>query len=74
MFLHHWQQDKSSRNFSTNLLCGPLTLLSIDLLVVFIHFRFGEVSEWCGKPAVKVAVTVDAHAVVKLVMERLIDS
>ncbi|XP_022974001.1 probable uridine nucleosidase 2 [Cucurbita maxima] len=36
--------------------------------------RFGEVSEWCDKPTVKVAVTVDAPAVVKLVMDRLIDS
>ncbi|XP_070660855.1 probable uridine nucleosidase 2 isoform X5 [Malus domestica] len=36
--------------------------------------RFGEVTEWCDKPTVKVAVTVDAHTVVKLVMERLIES
>ncbi|XP_022929936.1 probable uridine nucleosidase 2, partial [Cucurbita moschata] len=36
--------------------------------------RFGEVSEWCDKPTVKVAVTVDAPAVLKLVMDRLIDS
>ncbi|KAL0551347.1 hypothetical protein IC582_010433 [Cucumis melo] len=36
--------------------------------------RFGEVSEWCDKPTVKVAITVDAPAVVKLVMDRLIDS
>lgn len=34
--------------------------------------RFGEVSEWCDKPTVKVAVTVDAPAAVKLVMDRLI--
>ncbi|KAG2728310.1 hypothetical protein I3760_01G199200 [Carya illinoinensis] len=36
--------------------------------------RFGEVTEWTDKPTVKVAVTVDAPAVVKLLMERLIDS
>ncbi|CAN6681506.1 hypothetical protein ACFX13_017646 [Malus domestica] len=36
--------------------------------------RFGEVTEWCDKPTVKVAVTVDAPTVVKLVMERLIES
>ncbi|XP_021814135.1 probable uridine nucleosidase 2 isoform X1 [Prunus avium] len=36
--------------------------------------RFGEVTEWSDKPTVKVAVTVDAPAVVNLVMERLIDS
>ncbi|TQD83669.1 hypothetical protein C1H46_030783 [Malus baccata] len=36
--------------------------------------RFGEVTEWCDKPTVNVAVTVDAHTVVKLVMERLIES
>ncbi|KAF5466159.1 hypothetical protein F2P56_016111 [Juglans regia] len=36
--------------------------------------RFGEVTEWTDKPTVKVAVTVDAPAVVKLLMERLMDS
>ncbi|KAL3835123.1 hypothetical protein ACJIZ3_009859 [Penstemon smallii] len=36
--------------------------------------RFGEVTEWSDKPSVKVAVTVDAPAVVKLVMERLMKS
>ncbi|KAF7809567.1 putative uridine nucleosidase 2 [Senna tora] len=36
--------------------------------------RFGEVNEWSDKPTVKVAVTVDAPAVVKLVMDRLMDS
>ncbi|KAK9947268.1 hypothetical protein M0R45_002902 [Rubus argutus] len=36
--------------------------------------RFGEVTEWCDKPTVKVAVTVDAPTVVNLVMERLMDS
>ncbi|KAM1089609.1 hypothetical protein TB2_017024 [Malus domestica] len=36
--------------------------------------RFGEVTEWCDKPTVKVAVTVDAPTVLKLVMERLIES
>ncbi|XP_077228087.1 uridine-ribohydrolase 2 [Tasmannia lanceolata] len=36
--------------------------------------RFAEVTEWCEKPTVKVAVTVDAPAVVKLVMERLMNS
>lgn len=36
--------------------------------------RFAEVTEWTDKPTVKVAVTVDAPTVVKLVMDRLIDS
>ncbi|BBH08653.1 uridine-ribohydrolase 2 [Prunus dulcis] len=36
--------------------------------------RFGEVTEWSDKPTVKVAVTVDAPAVVNLIMERLMDS
>ncbi|XP_009610288.1 probable uridine nucleosidase 2 [Nicotiana tomentosiformis] len=36
--------------------------------------RFAEVTEWCDKPSVKVAVTVDATKVLKLVMERLINS
>ncbi|KAK3035401.1 hypothetical protein RJ639_032929, partial [Escallonia herrerae] len=33
--------------------------------------RFSEVTEWSDKPSVKVAVTVDAPQVAKLVMERL---
>lgn len=36
--------------------------------------RFAEVTEWSDKPSVKVAVTVDAPTVLKLVMERLMDS
>nr|POE86394.1 putative uridine nucleosidase 2 [Quercus suber] len=36
--------------------------------------RFGEVTEWTDKPTVKVAVTADAPALIKLVMERLMDS
>lgn len=36
--------------------------------------RFAEVTEWSNKPTVKVAVTVDATTVVKLVMERLMYS
>ncbi|KAL6221468.1 hypothetical protein ACLB2K_009219 [Fragaria x ananassa] len=36
--------------------------------------NFGEVTEWCDKPTVKVAVTVDAPTVLNLVMERLMDS
>ncbi|GAV67154.1 IU_nuc_hydro domain-containing protein, partial [Cephalotus follicularis] len=36
--------------------------------------RFGEVTEWSDKPTVKVAVTVNAPTVVRLVMERLMDS
>ncbi|GAA0164362.1 hypothetical protein Leryth_026318 [Lithospermum erythrorhizon] len=36
--------------------------------------RFGESNEWSDKPSVKVAVTVNAPAVVKLVMDRLMDS
>ncbi|AES60050.2 probable uridine nucleosidase 2 [Medicago truncatula] len=35
--------------------------------------RFGEVTEWCNMPTVKVAVTVDAPRVVKLVLDRLLD-
>ena len=33
--------------------------------------RYEEVNEWFDKPKVKVAVTVDAPAIVKLVMDRL---
>jgi inosine-uridine nucleoside N-ribohydrolase len=33
--------------------------------------RYAEVTAWSGKPTVKVAVTVDAPAVVKLMMQRL---
>ncbi|XP_010522248.1 PREDICTED: probable uridine nucleosidase 2 [Tarenaya hassleriana] len=36
--------------------------------------RFAEVTEWSDKASVKVAVTVDAPSVLKLVMERLMDS
>lgn len=36
--------------------------------------RFGEHTEWSNKPTVKVAVTVDAPSVVKLVLERLMES
>ncbi|KAJ6825034.1 putative uridine nucleosidase 2 [Iris pallida] len=36
--------------------------------------RYGEITEWSNKPTVKVAVTVDAPAVVDLVMERLMYS
>ncbi|XP_047163443.1 probable uridine nucleosidase 2 [Vigna umbellata] len=36
--------------------------------------RFGEIHEWSNKPTVKVAVTVDAPRVMKLVMDRLLDS
>ncbi|CAL0308422.1 unnamed protein product [Lupinus luteus] len=36
--------------------------------------RFEEITEWSNKPSVKVAVTVDAPRVVKLVMDRLMDS
>ncbi|KAF5950343.1 hypothetical protein HYC85_012336 [Camellia sinensis] len=36
--------------------------------------RFAEVTEWSDKPSVKVAVTVDAPSVLKLVMERLTNS
>lgn len=36
--------------------------------------RYAEINEWSSKPTVKVAVTVDAPRVVKLVMDRLMDS
>lgn len=36
--------------------------------------RFEEVTEWSNKPTVKVAVTVDAPTVLKLVMDRLMES
>ncbi|KHN08006.1 Putative uridine nucleosidase 2 [Glycine soja] len=36
--------------------------------------RFAEINEWSNKPTVKVAVTVDAPRVMKLVMDRLVDS
>ncbi|KAJ0092605.1 hypothetical protein Patl1_27050 [Pistacia atlantica] len=35
--------------------------------------RFAEVTEWSDKPTVKVAVTVDAPSIVKLLMDRLMD-
>uniref|UniRef100_A0A7N0UAV3 Inosine/uridine-preferring nucleoside hydrolase domain-containing protein n=1 Tax=Kalanchoe fedtschenkoi TaxID=63787 RepID=A0A7N0UAV3_KALFE len=35
--------------------------------------RFAEVTEWSDKPSVKVAVTVDAPAVISLLMERLMN-
>ncbi|XP_039002637.1 probable uridine nucleosidase 2 [Hibiscus syriacus] len=35
--------------------------------------RFAEITEWTDQPSVKVAVAVDAPAVLKLVMERLMD-
>ncbi|XVF23430.1 hypothetical protein REPUB_Repub13aG0037500 [Reevesia pubescens] len=35
--------------------------------------RFAETTEWSDQPTVKVAVTVDAPAAVKLIMERLMD-
>lgn len=43
---------------------------------IFVPFiaRFGEIHEWSNKPTVKVAVTVDAPRVMKLVMDRLLDS
>ncbi|XP_044500144.1 probable uridine nucleosidase 2 isoform X1 [Mangifera indica] len=37
-------------------------------------YGFGEMTEWADKPTVKVAVTVDAPAIVKLLMDRLMDS
>lgn len=36
--------------------------------------RYAEVNAWTDKPTVKVAVTVDAPAVVKIVMDRLMNS
>ncbi|KAG2320238.1 hypothetical protein Bca4012_053461 [Brassica carinata] len=36
--------------------------------------RFEEETEWSDKPSVKVAVTVDAPAVLKLIMDRLMES
>lgn len=36
--------------------------------------RFGEVTEWSNKPSVKVAVTVDAHRIMDLVMDLLMNS
>ncbi|PPR93296.1 hypothetical protein GOBAR_AA27375 [Gossypium barbadense] len=35
--------------------------------------RFAEITEWSNQPSVKVAVTVDAPAVLKLVMKRLME-
>ncbi|MBA0814868.1 hypothetical protein Gohar_020667 [Gossypium harknessii] len=35
--------------------------------------RFAEITEWSDQPSVKVAVTVDAPAVLKLVLERLME-
>ena len=43
-------------------------------LTVFDNTKktYGEITAWTGKPTVKVAVTVDAPAVVELMMQRLI--
>lgn len=43
-------------------------------LTVFDNTKktYGEITAWCGKPTVKVAVTVDAPAVVELIMQRLL--
>ncbi|KAK5840399.1 hypothetical protein PVK06_009299 [Gossypium arboreum] len=35
--------------------------------------RFAEIMEWSDQPSVKVAVTIDASVVLKLVMERLME-
>ncbi|KAG6524123.1 probable uridine nucleosidase 2 [Zingiber officinale] len=35
---------------------------------------YGEVTEWSNKPTVKIAVTVDAPAILRIVMERLVNS
>ncbi|KAG4192533.1 hypothetical protein ERO13_A07G161405v2, partial [Gossypium hirsutum] len=35
--------------------------------------RFAKITEWSDQPPVKVAVTVDAPAILKLVMERLME-
>lgn len=54
---------------------SPCTTNSVNFFI-FIPFiaRFGEIHEWSNKPTVKVAVTVDAPRVMKLVMDRLLDS
>lgn len=49
-------------------------MIAVYLLYFLLDTRFAEVTEWCDKPSVKVAVTVDATKVLKLVMERLINS
>ncbi|KAG1331257.1 Uridine nucleosidase 1 [Cocos nucifera] len=36
--------------------------------------RYAEITEWSNKPTVKVAVTVDAPAIVELVVDRLMNS
>lgn len=36
--------------------------------------KFAEETAWCNKPSIKVAVTVDAPKVVKMVMDRLMSS
>jgi hypothetical protein len=43
-----------------------------DCVFVVCVLRFHEVSEWCNKPKIKVAITVDADRVSSLIKERLI--
>lgn len=47
---------------------------SANNVVLWGVWRFGEVTEWSNKPSVKVAVTVDAHRIMDLVMDCLINS
>ncbi|KHG17632.1 putative uridine nucleosidase 2 -like protein [Gossypium arboreum] len=41
--------------------------------ITFSLTRFAEITEWSDQPSVKVAVTIDAPADLKLVMERLME-
>lgn len=50
------------------------TLAYFSALLACASNRFEEVTEWTDKPTVKVAVTVDAPEVVKMLMDRLISS
>lgn len=55
--------------------CNPSSLCDgTDIWTFDGVTRFAEVTEWSDKPSVKVAVTVNAPEVVKLVMERLMNS
>ena len=59
------KKEKERQNY-----CAPT-----DSFVLSLKWtRFGEATEWTDKPTVKDAVTADAPALVKLVMERLLDS
>lgn len=71
------KQKRYVSNFWVYLLISVSTLINFFFFLLLFTLgsnRFEEETEWTDKPSVKVAVTVDAPRVVKLVMDRLISS